>query len=79
MPRKHEKSDRLSGLESAARTVIAVSMFSQNRGGASAIVGPSSRRSRCSVSGFSGKLQVKAIHRCNASENNELPTQAIGR
>ena len=39
-------------------TVTAVSVFSQKRGGASAIVGPSSRRSRVTVSGCSGKLQV---------------------
>ena len=59
--------------------MISVSAFSHSRGGAKAMVGPNSRRSRRKVSGFSGKLQVKPIRMCIASENSELPIQAIGR
>ena len=54
-------------------------MFSQMRGGASAIVGPSSRRSRCTVSGRSGQLQVKPTSNVKTSENSDLPIHAIGR
>ena len=43
-------------------------MFSQIRGGASTIVGPSSRRSRCTVSGLSGQLQAKPATRLMTSE-----------
>jgi len=77
--RKNSKMRRFVGLASAARTMISVSAFSHCRGGASAIVGPISRTSRRSVSGFSGKLTVNPTCMCTASENSELPTQAIGR
>ena len=54
-------------------------MFSQIRGGAIAIVGPSSRRSRCTVSGRSGQLQVNPTSKVSTIENSELPIHAIGR
>ena len=50
---------RLRGVASAARTWMAVSMFSQILGGARSVEGPSSRRSRCTVSGLSGQLAQK--------------------
>ena len=54
-------------------------MLSQMRGGPSRALGPSSRRSRCTVSGLSGQLQVAATTRLVQSENIESPTQPIGR
>ena len=54
-------------------------MFSQMRGGASSALGPSSRRSRCTVSGLSGQLQVAPTTRLVLSENIESPTQPIGK
>ena len=53
------KTRRFSGEASPPLTCIWVSMFSQMRGGASMASGPSSRRSRCTVSGFSGQLAVR--------------------
>ena len=54
-------------------------MFSQMRGGPSSALGPSSRRSRCTVSGLSGQLQVAATTRDVLSEKIESPTHPIGR
>ena len=78
-PRKNSKVWRFSGLESAARMRSEASKFSHIRGGASAIVGPSSRKSRCTVCGLSGQLQVKPTTEARASENSESPIHAIGR
>ena len=56
-----------------------VNMFSQIRGGPSRALGPSSRRSRCTVSGPSGQLHVATATRLALREKMESPTQAIGR
>ncbi len=58
---------------------IWVSMFSQMRGGASMESGPSSRRSRCTVSGFSGQLAVSRATSAMPSVKAVSPSQAIGR
>ncbi len=54
-------------------------MFSQMRGGASMASGPSSRRSRCTVSGFSGQLAVRRATSAMPSVKAASPTHAIGR
>ena len=70
---------RFIGEASPAFTCIVVSMLSQMRGGASTASGPSSRRSRCTVSGFSGQLAVARATSAMPSEKAASPTQAIGR
>ena len=64
--RKYSKVLRFSQEASAARTWICVSRFSQMRGAARKALGPSSRRSRCTVSGLSGQLQAKPTMVCTA-------------
>ena len=54
-------------------------MFSQMRGGASIALGPSSRRSRCTLSGLSGQLATILPASAMPSEKAASPTQAIGR
>ena len=61
--RERSNTQRLSGGASAPFTCTAVSMFSQMRGGARISVGPSSRKSRCTVSGLSGQLIAKPTAR----------------
>ena len=61
--RKRSKTHRLKAGASAAFTCTEVSMFSQMRGGASTVVGPSSRRSRWTVSGLSGQFAQKPTTR----------------
>jgi hypothetical protein len=54
-------------------------MFSQIRGGASTVVGPSSRRSRCTVSGLSGQLEQNPATRLAKRVYVASPAQAMGR
>jgi len=76
---KNEKSLRFNGDASVARTRSEVSKFSQIRGGAITTVGPSSRKSRCTVSGLSGQLATNPTSSASTSDNSESPIHAIGR
>src|SRR5499426_3752978 len=77
--RNRSKIQRFKAGESAAFTCTPVSMFSQMRGGASTVVGPSSRRSRCTVSGLSGQLAQKPTTRLRNRVYAASPAHAIGR
>ena len=74
-----EAPGALTLIAQVQRTPWGATIVADNRGGASTIVGPSSRRSRCTVSGLSGQLMVAPATSATPSEKIASPTQAIGR
>jgi hypothetical protein len=75
---KRSYSQRLSGVDSAMPTCTRVSMVDQARGEVKYTVGAISRRSRCTVSCFSGMLTENCSASAAATVKMKSPTQAIG-